>query len=107
MKNLIDYIDSEQKKQNVDILQLAFEVHFRFVSIHPFADGNGRVSRLLMNYILAYYEMPMLIVSKSDKLKYIDSLYKAQENGNVLPFYNFMLRQYIKFLKHEIRPRRF
>ena len=103
MKKLIEYIDSEQEKQDIDVLQLAFEVHFRFVSIHPFADGNGRVARLLMNYILAYYDMPILFVSKSDRLKYIDTLYKAQENGNVIPFYDFMLRQYVKFLKHEIK----
>ena len=35
MKQLIEYIDNEQDKQDIDILQLAFEVHFRFVSIHP------------------------------------------------------------------------
>ena len=103
MKKLIEYIDSEQKKQNIDVLQFAFEVHFRFVSIHPFVDGNGRVGRLLMNWILTYYDLPMLIVSKSDKLKYIDTLYNAQENGNTTPFYDFMLRQYIKFLKCEIK----
>jgi len=103
MKSLITYIEGERQKQDVDGVQLAFEVHFRFVSIHPFADGNGRVARLLMNYILAYYGLPMLIVFKSDRLKYIDTLYKAQENGNVIPFYTFMLRQYIKFLKYEIK----
>ena len=103
MKKLIEYIDNEQGKQDVDVLQLAFELHFRFVSIHPFADGNGRVARLLMNYILAYYEMPMLVVSKSDRLKYIDALYRGQENGYMTPYYNFMLRQYIKFLRHEIK----
>ena len=35
--------------------------------------------------------------------EYLGTLYQAQENGNVIPFYNFMLRQYIKFLKSEIK----
>ena len=103
MKKLIGYINSEQEMRNIDVLQLAFEVHFRFVSIHPFADGNGRVARLLMNYILTYYDLPMLIISRSDRLRYMDILYQAQEDRNMPPFYNFMLRQYIKFLKYEIR----
>jgi len=102
MKNLINYIESEQAQQTVDTLILSFEVHFRFVNIHPFVDGNGRIARLLMNYILAYYDLPMLVVSKSDRLKYIDTLYQAQENGHIFSFYNFMIRQYIKFLKYEI-----
>jgi len=102
MKELIKYIESERAKKNIDVLQLAFEAHFRFVSIHPFADGNGRVARLLMNYILSYYDLPMLIVSKSDRLKYIDTLYNAQENGNMTPFYDFMIQQYIKFIRFEI-----
>ncbi|MDR2847524.1 MAG: Fic family protein, partial [Bacteroidales bacterium] len=42
-------------KTPIDIYLLAFEAHFRLVSIHPFADGNGRTSRLLMNYILQYH----------------------------------------------------
>lgn len=102
MKQLIAYINNEQKKQTINVFSLAIEIHFRFVSIHPFVDGNGRVARLLMNYILAYYGFPMLIVFKSDKIKYIDTLYKAQETEDITPLYDFMFKQYIKFVKHEI-----
>ena len=102
MKKLIDYIDNEQKNPEINAMQLAFEVHFRFVSIHPFVDGNGRVARLLMNYVLSCYDLPMLFVFKSDRLKYIDALYAAQEKEDITPFYDFMVRQYIKFLKKEI-----
>lgn len=102
MKQLIAYINNEQKKQTINVFSLAIEIHFRFVSIHPFADGNWRVARLLMNYILAYYGFPMLIVFKSDKIKYIDTLYKAQETEDITPLYDFMFKQYIKFVKHEI-----
>jgi Fic family protein len=103
MKKLIEYIDNEQKKEEISVLQLAFELHFRFVSIHPFADGNGRTARLLMNYILEYYRLPILFVFKQDRTKYIDTLYKSQESEDVTPFYEFMYKQYIKFLKYEIK----
>ncbi len=41
---------------------LTFEAHQRLVSIHPFNDGNGRTSRLLMNYVQRYYRQPLTIV---------------------------------------------
>jgi Fic family protein len=103
MKKLIEYIDKEQKNEEVNVLSLAFELHFRFVSIHPFVDGNGRAARLLMNYILAYYDFPMLLVFKQDRVKYISTLYEAQENEDITTFYEFMYKQYIKFLKYEIK----
>ncbi len=81
---------------------LAFELHFDFVSIHPFGDGNGRTSRLLMNYIQAYFGLPLSVVFKSDRLGYIDSLELARKQENIEPFYRFMYGQYSKFLKHEI-----
>jgi Fic family protein len=83
--------------------KIAFQLHFEFVSIHPFGDGNGRTSRLLMNYVQSYFDLPLSIVYKQDRLKYIEALEKARNIENLEPFFDFMFRQYQKFLKAEIK----
>ena len=83
--------------------EAAFEAHFKFVSIHPFVDGNGRTSRLLMIYILEKFDLPIFYVYKSNRLSYIQSLEKARETNNRTGFYDFMYRQYQKFLESEIK----
>lgn len=84
-------------------LQLSFDAHFDLVSIHPFYDGNGRTSRLLMNYIQLYYNLPMSIVFKEDKADYIQALEDSRNKEDLNPFRDFMTNQYIKFLNHEIQ----
>ena len=86
-----------------DQLKLAFSAHFDLVSIHPFYDGNGRTSRLIMNYIQAYFHLPLAIVYKEDKSEYFTALQEARKQEKVDPFYNFMLQQYQKFLLHEMQ----
>lgn len=83
--------------------EIAFQLHFEFVSIHPFGDGNGRTSRLLMNYVQSYFDLPLSIVYKQDRLKYIAALEKSRNTENIAPFFDFMFRQYVKFLKTEIK----
>jgi Fic family protein len=83
--------------------EAAFYAHFQFVSIHPFADGNGRTSRMIMNYILACFDLPIFYVYKSNRISYIQALEKARETGNIQPFYSFMFGQYKKFLEKEIK----
>ena len=84
-------------------LELAFDTHFDLVSIHPFYDGNGRTSRLLMNYIQLYYKLPMSFVFKEDKVDYIQALEDARSKEDLKPFRDFMTEQYIKFLTQEIQ----
>lgn len=81
---------------------IAFTFHFELVSIHPFGDGNGRTSRLLMNYIQEFFELPLSVVFKSDRVKYIDALESSRKSENITPFLDFMYKQYEKFLKKEI-----
>ena len=84
-------------------VEAAFYAHFQFVSIHPFADGNGRTSRLLMNYILTCFDLPIFYVYKNNRISYIQALEKARETDKLQHFYSFMFRQYIKFLAKEIK----
>lgn len=83
-------------------LQLAFRAHYELVSIHPFYDGNGRTSRLLMNYLFERSRLPLCILYKEDKTMYYEALQKGQQQGDQLPFYDFMYNQYYKHLQEEI-----
>ena len=62
----------------------AAEAHYRFVSIHPFVDGNGRTGRLLMNLLLLRAGYPIVSISNQQRLAYIESLVRAQQAENDL-----------------------
>ncbi len=104
VKNLLNSlnIDMVKAKTFEDKCNIAFRAHFELVTIHPFGDGNGRTSRLLMNFIQAHFNLPLGIVYKQDRLKYIEALESARKKEDIAPFLKFMYRQYAKFLKEEI-----
>jgi Fic family protein len=83
-------------------LKLSFSAHFDLVSIHPFYDGNGRTSRLLMNYIQAYHRLPLAIVFTEDKAEYYVALQETRKLEDMQIFYAFMFGQYRKHLEQEI-----
>jgi Fic family protein len=89
-------------ENKMDALITSFDAHFNLVSIHPFADGNGRVARLLMNYIQNRFELPLSNVYKEDKADYYKALTDSRKNENLDIFRSFMLGQYEKLLEVEI-----
>lgn len=105
MKTLVSEINAKMSKAQTlrQKAELAFDIHYRFVSIHPFADGNGRTSRLLMNYILSLFDLPIFYVFKNSRIAYIQALERARETDNPAVFYNFMYRQYQKFIEKELK----
>src|ERR1700744_5512713 len=74
-------------KGDEEQLKLSFSAHFDLVSIHPFYDGNGRTSRLLMNYIQAYYGLPLAIVQSATKAEYIQALIDTRKQEDMQIFY--------------------
>lgn len=83
-------------------LTLAFDAHQQLVSIHPFNDGNGRTSRLLMNYIQQYYGQLLTVVFWEDKAAYFSALEVSRQTQDLTLFRAFMQAQHIKSLEHQL-----
>ena len=82
--------------------RLSFEAHFRLVTIHPWVDGNGRTTRLVMNMIQRQLGLVPSIVRKDDKGEYIQSLVDSRENDDSTIAQDVMLRQHIANLNHRV-----
>jgi Fic family protein len=80
---------------------LSFDAHYNLVTIHPWLDGNGRTSRLLMNYIQFSYDLMPVKVYSEEKSEYIAALVDAQNNDDVEVFRFFMAQQLLKLLIEE------
>jgi len=68
----------------------AFDAHYRLVSIHPFADGNGRTARLLMNLILLRAGYPILVITPDHRAAYLDLLEGRRLQGEDGAYTKFM-----------------
>jgi Fic family protein len=98
-KKINDKID---KVEDNDIVKLAADIHYNLVNIHPWGDGNGRVSRLMMNYIQLYHSEPLIKIFTEDRAKYIKALNDTEEKNNPDIFREFIAAQQMKFFKSEI-----
>ena len=84
------------------IYELSFWAHFELVTIHPWADGNGRTCRLLMNLLQMEYDVLPTKVLKEDKAEYIQALIDTRENEDINIFIDCMTRLHCQHLKADI-----
>ena len=92
-------------KTDLNEIELAAFTHAEFVKIHPFVDGNGRTSRLIMNYQLMKSGFLPISIDKKDRLKYYNALEAYAVNDNLLEFVDMVanlqeeqLMNYIKMV---------
>ncbi len=74
MADLVDWYNDAERTVAMTPVELAALFHYRFIRIHPFEDGNGRIARLLVNYILLRQGYPMVVVRSRKKKEYLDAL---------------------------------
>jgi len=90
------------KVEGDEVLKLSADVHYNLVNIHPFGDGNGRVSRLMMNYIQLYHKESLIKIFTEDRAQYIKALNDTEDQKDISIFQNFICKQQIKFYESEI-----
>ena len=102
MTSLVDWYNEAEKSGEYTPVELAALFHYRYIRIHPFEDGNGRIARLMVNYILARHDWPMIVVRSRNKQQYIEALHQSDVEIGPTPSdgANAGLKQIRHFLKY-------
>ena len=83
MADLVEWYNEAEASEEYSPVELSALFHYRYIRIHPFEDGNGRIARLLVNYILARHNWPMIVVRSRVKQDYLEALHQSDiEIGN-------------------------
>lgn len=77
MTDLVDWYNKAESEGKFSPVELAILFHYRYIRIHPFEDGNGRIARMILNYILSRHGIPMIVVRSRLKHEYLEALHQA------------------------------
>ncbi|MBI5399841.1 Fic family protein [Candidatus Saganbacteria bacterium] len=95
MLDFSKWLVERQELQDLHPVKLAAEAHYKFVTIHPFIDGNGRTARLLMNLILMKYGYPIAVLEcETDKRKRYYQAIRTGHTGDLFPF-EILIAEYV------------
>lgn len=85
MADLVNWYNEAEQEGKLTPVELAAMFHYRYIRIHPFEDGNGRVARMMVNYILSRHDYPMIVVRSRKKSEYIEALHKTDLTVGAAP----------------------
>lgn len=85
MTDLVDWYNEEELRGKLSPVELAALFHYRYIRIHPFEDGNGRIARLMVNYILSRHGYPMIVVRSRGKKAYLEALHQTDLEVGPVP----------------------
>ena len=102
MGELMQWYRSEEQKNELHPVALAAMLHYKLVRIHPFDDGNGRISRLLMNYVLLKNNLPPVVIKSADKRNYLSALNNA-DAGDINAFIKYIAEQLVWSLELSVK----
>ncbi len=102
MPNLVEATQAAIEKEELHPIEIAAQFHRHFIFLHPFRDGNGRLGRLLSNFILDKFQYPIVIIEKEDKPDYLDALRACRDQRNTAPMVQYFFSTAIKRMEKEI-----
>ena len=106
LAELCEQLNSGRAKSSTmsvdELYQLTFDAHYNLVTIHPWADGNGRMARLVMNMLQFEFGLIPTKIHKEDKEEYIKALVATREYDNLNIFRGFMTSMMEQNLQNEI-----
>ena len=85
-----------------ELYEITFQAHLDLVTIHPWADGNGRTARLIMNFLQFYFKIVPTKIFLEDRAEYIASLRESQDTNDNSYFLKFMALEHLKTLEAAI-----
>lgn len=116
MFDLLQWYNQAEAEGKMTPIELATLFHYRYIRIHPFEDGNGRISRLIVNYILHRHGYPMIVVKSADKNNYLTVLNKCDvatgpvpsdgahaELSQITPFVEYLSKCLVRALEISIK----
>lgn len=86
MSDLVDWYNEAESSGKFTPVELAALFHYRYIRIHPFEDGNGRIARLMVNYILARHGWPMIVIRNRKKTEYLEALHRSDARVGSEPY---------------------